>query len=100
MAIDIELLLSQIRQLPRGQRLRLLARLAASEAEASETTSGKALDEMAAEQGVRPVESLVDLKSRAWPEEESVEDFLDFRRAEREQDVVRQLASRDAAESK
>ena len=97
MAIDIESLLSQIRQLPRAQRLRLIAQLAAHEAESSESAPRKTLDEMAAEQGVGPVESLADLKSHAWPDEQSVEEFLIFRRAERERDVAHQLASRDAA---
>jgi hypothetical protein len=33
-------------------------------------------EELAAQQGVKPVENLDDLKGGFWPEEESIDDFI------------------------
>ena len=50
---------------------------------------GPSLDEIIEAQGVKPVTNLESLKSGAWPEDESVDDFLDYiygqRRADRDQ---------------
>ena len=34
------------------------------------------IEELAAQQGVRPVENIDDLKGDFWPEEENIDDFL------------------------
>ena len=42
--------------------------------------------ELAKQQGVGPVRSIEDLKGNFWPEDESVDEFLDWVRAIRQQD--------------
>jgi hypothetical protein len=36
------------------------------------------IEELAAEQGVRPVESIDDLRGDFWPEDECIDEFLDW----------------------
>jgi hypothetical protein len=43
--------------------------------------NSKSLDQLAAEQGVKPVENPDDLKGDFWPEDESIDDFLVWLRA-------------------
>jgi hypothetical protein len=45
--------------------------------------------ELAKKQGVKPIRSIEDLQGDFWPEEESVDDFLDWVRAMRQQDKPR-----------
>jgi len=40
------------------------------------TSRRRSLKELAAEQGVRPIASLDDLRADFWPEDESIDDFL------------------------
>ena len=46
--------------------------------------------ELAKQQGVGPVRSIEDLKGDFWPEEESVDEFLEWVRAIRQQDKPRE----------
>ena len=45
--------------------------------------------ELARQQGVKPIRSIEDLQGDFWPEEESVDEFLDWVRAMRQQDKSR-----------
>ncbi|HEY0547437.1 MAG TPA: hypothetical protein VGC91_18800 [Pyrinomonadaceae bacterium] len=45
--------------------------------------------ELARQQGVKPIRSIEDLQGDFWPEEESVDDFLDWVREIRQQDKSR-----------
>lgn len=45
--------------------------------------------ELAKRQGVKPIRSIEDLQGDFWPEEDSVDDFLDWVRAIRQQDKAR-----------
>lgn len=45
--------------------------------------------ELARQQGVKPIRSIEDLQGDFWPEEESVDDFLDWVHALRHQDKAR-----------
>jgi hypothetical protein len=45
--------------------------------------------ELAKKQGVKPIRSIEDLQGDFWPEEESVDDFLDWVRTIRQQDKPR-----------
>ncbi|HEV7906360.1 MAG TPA: hypothetical protein VGO96_21150 [Pyrinomonadaceae bacterium] len=43
--------------------------------------------ELARQQGVKPICNIEDLRSKFWPEEESVDEFLALVRAIRQQDI-------------
>ena len=45
--------------------------------------------ELAKQQGVEPIRSIEDLKGDFWPEGESVDEFLEWVRAIRQQDYLR-----------
>lgn len=45
--------------------------------------------ELARRQGVKPIRSIEDLQGDFWPEEESVDEFLDWVRDMRQQDKSR-----------
>lgn len=45
--------------------------------------------ELAKRQGVSPIRSIEDLQGDFWPEEESVDEFLDWVQATRQQDKAR-----------
>jgi hypothetical protein len=45
--------------------------------------------ELAKRQGAKPIRSIEDLQGDFWPEEESVDEFLDWVRALRQQDKSR-----------
>lgn len=45
--------------------------------------------ELARQQGVKPIRSIEDLQGDFWPEEESVDEFLDWVRKIRQQDKSR-----------
>lgn len=45
--------------------------------------------ELAKRQGVKPIRSIEDLQGDFWPEEESVDEFLDWVRSVRQQDKSR-----------
>ncbi|HVG33536.1 MAG TPA: hypothetical protein VM911_10660 [Pyrinomonadaceae bacterium] len=45
--------------------------------------------ELAKRQGVKPIRSIEDLQGDFWPEEDSVDEFLDWVRAIRQQDKSR-----------
>lgn len=47
--------------------------------------------ELAKQQGVEPVRRVEDLYGNFWPEEESIDDFLSWLRAERQEDKVRYI---------
>ena len=88
MAVDIEALITQINSLPAPQRLRVLAEVSAGMARESRhdelvrlserAGSELTLDQMAAKQGVAAPCSFEELKSRAWPEDEPKDAFLDW----------------------
>jgi glycerol-3-phosphate O-acyltransferase len=63
------------------------------EAQAAEEESRKQAHarawELARQQGVEPIRSIEDLQGDFWPEEESVDDFLDWVRTMRQQDKPR-----------
>ena len=44
--------------------------------------------EMARQQGVKPIRDIKELQGDFWPEEESVDEFLDWVRAVRKQDKL------------
>ena len=46
--------------------------------------------ELAKRQGVKPIRSIEELKGDFWPEEESVDEFLEWVRAIRQQDKFRE----------
>ena len=48
--------------------------------------SCRSLEELARAQGVGPVDSLTDLAANFWPEDESVDDLLEFVSEERRRD--------------
>jgi hypothetical protein len=45
--------------------------------------------ELARQQGVKPIKSIKELQGDFWPEEESVDEFLDWLRAIRQEDGTR-----------
>jgi hypothetical protein len=47
--------------------------------------------ELAKRQGVKPIHSIEELKGDFWPEEESVDEFLEWVRAIRQQDKLREI---------
>jgi hypothetical protein len=47
--------------------------------------------ERARQQGVKPIKSIKDLRGDLWPEDESVDEFLDWVRAIRRSDNPRRL---------
>jgi hypothetical protein len=44
--------------------------------------------ELARQQGVKPIKSIDELRGDFWPEDESVDEFLEFVRAIRHQDKI------------
>jgi hypothetical protein len=48
----------------------------------------KRLRELARQQGVKPIQSIRDIEGDFWPENESVDDFLDLVRSIRHQDHI------------
>jgi hypothetical protein len=60
----------------------------AAEEEARKRAHARAW-ELAKQQGVKPIRSIEDLQGDFWPEEESVDEFLDWVREMRQQDKPR-----------
>jgi hypothetical protein len=76
---------------PEEYRL-LLERIEERKAQAAEESRKQAHArawELAKKQGVKPIRSIEDLQGDFWPEEESVDDFLDWVRTMRQQDKPR-----------
>lgn len=98
MAVDIGLLIAQINELSTAERIRVLAEVSAALAKdsrhvelehvASLAYAELSLEQLAQEQKVRPISSLDELKSSAWPQDESAQDFLDWLAAQRRQDLA------------
>jgi hypothetical protein len=91
---DVDEILKAVRSLPREKQLEVLQNLARSLsgswsplAEASaEFWSGRSIEDLAAEQGARPVSNLDDLVMAAWPEDEMADDIISYIRSQREAD--------------
>jgi NAD-dependent oxidoreductase involved in siderophore biosynthesis len=47
--------------------------------------------ELAKQQGVKPIRSIKELQGDFWPEDESVDDFLSWLRASRQEDKARDI---------
>jgi hypothetical protein len=47
--------------------------------------------ELARQQGVEPIRSIKELQGDFWPEEESIDDFLSWLRATRQEDKARDI---------
>ena len=85
-------ILSELDLLSLGERLplmetelqRLHERLARRQAD---IWKGKTIEELAEEQGVRPIHNLMDLRLDVWPEDESVDDFIATIRRWRNEDT-------------
>ena len=90
MAVDLEALIQQAKQLPASQRVRLIAELSADMVRTQDPSlfqeqnrigrSSKTLKQILEEQGVE----LYDGSSpQVWPEDEDVDEFIEWRRRER-----------------
>ena len=90
MTANLAQLIEQAQQLSPEQKLTLIAAIAGNRGDEAKLPvdskrfwQGRSLSEQLAEHPVEPVVSLEQLKSNAWPEDESIEDFLKFTRAQR-----------------
>ena len=90
MAVDLEALIQQAKQLPASQRVRLIAELSADMVRSHRSApfeeqdhigrSSKTIEQIIEAQGVKPYDGLTE---QVWPEDEDVEDFIKWRRQQR-----------------
>lgn len=96
MSSDVEDILAAVHGLPLQEQREVLRRLTESltsdDDEIARASANfwksRSLDEIIREQNIKPIDDLSVLASSVWPEDESLDDFLDFiygqRRADRD----------------
>ncbi len=91
-----EAIVEQVRALPpeRQQVVLDFVTLLVQRSHASQPFFGatRSIEELASEQGVSPVKSVEELRAHFWPDEESVDDFVDRLREWRREDEPRTKA--------
>lgn len=94
MTTDVDDILEAVHALPPDKQREVFESLARSLgnadpslAEASAAfRSGRSIEELVQEQGVKPITNLDDLVMADWPEDETADDIINFIRSQREAD--------------